>query len=144
MRSTSMAWVLLSGCMALCAGCRGDARQVAQRPPAAASVLLQLPADFPRDVSLPARYRVDSVSDLGPLLVATLVTPEPVPRLFAESGQRMPAQGWLAAAEIRHATGNAMRVYRKDQREVSLSFAPYRRGSDSVVTVQLRDPQRRL
>ena len=143
MRSPSLPWVVLSCCLALCAGCRGDAREVAQRPPPA-SVLLRLPADFPGDVSLPAQYRVDSVSDLGPLLVATLVTPEPVSRLFAESGRRMPDQGWQAAAEIRHATGNAMRVYRKDQREVSLSFAPYRRGSDSVVTVQLRDPQRRL
>lgn len=141
MRWRTVAFGLLVGSLALSTGCRGDARPLAERPPPA---VLQLPANFPDDVMLPAQYRVDSVSDLGPLLVATLVTPTPVPQLFAESGRRMPSRGWLASAEIRHATGNAMRVYRKDGREVSLSFAAYRRGTDSVVTVQLRDPQRRL
>ena len=136
--------IILSCLLAMpAAGCRGDAPPQAERP-SQPRTNLRLPADFPSDVALPAQYRVDSVSDLGPLLVATLATPEPVPELFAEAGQRMHAQGWQAAAEIRHATGNAMRVYRKGEREVSLSFAPHRQGTDSVVTVQLRDPQRSL
>ena len=138
--------IFILTCLATLAagGCRSDAPPAIEQAPAAATQLLDLPADFPGDVPLPAQYRVDSVSDLGPLLVATLVTPEPVPQLFAESGQRLPALGWRSSAEIRHATGNAMRVYRKGEREVSLSFAPHRRGSDSVITVQLRDPSRQL
>ena len=143
MRASSLVVVGLC-CLAasLASGCRGDARPMAERPPALLS--LHLPADFPGDVALPAHYRVDSVSDLGSLVVTTLVTPETVPQLFAESGQRMSAGGWQQSAEIQHATGNAMRVYRKDRREVSLSFATHRRGDGSVVTVQLRDPQRHL
>ena len=145
MRLSSWTSIVLS-CVAaaLLGGCHGDARPAIERTPAPAAQLLNLPANFPGDVPLPTQYRVDSVSDLGTLLVATLVTPEPVPRLFAESGRRMPALGWQASAEIRHATGNAMRVYRKGEREVSLSFAPHRPGNDSVVTVQLRDPRRSL
>ncbi len=145
MRLSPLSTIVLS-CLAaaIVGGCRSDARPAIERPLAPAAQPLNLPADFPGDVPLPARYRVDSVSDLGPLLVATLVTPEPISQLFAESGQRMPAQGWRASAEIRHATGNAMRVYRKGEREVSLSFAPHRPGNDSVVTVQLRDPRRSL
>ena len=141
----SLVIVVLS-CFAatLVGGCRGDTRSMAQRPPAQAPLSLHLPADFPEDVALPPRYRVDSVSDLGSLLVTTLITPETVPQLFAESGQRMSAGGWQQSAQIQHATGNAMRVYRKDGREVSLSFASHRRGDGSVVTVQLRDPQRHL
>lgn len=142
----SLISTLVLSCLAasLVGGCRSDARPAITRAPTPVAQLLDLPANFPEDVPLPAQFRVDSVSDLGPLLVATLVTPEPVPQLFAESGRRMPAQGWRASAEIRHATGNAMRVYRKGEREVSLSFAPHRPGNDSVVTVQLRDPRRNL
>lgn len=145
MRLSSLVVVGLS-CLVvpLASGCRGDARPVAERPPAPATLSLHLPADFPGDVALPAQYRVDSVSDLGSLVVTTLITPETVPQLFSESGQRMSAGGWQQSAEIQHATGNAMRVYRKDRREVSLSFAAHRRGDGSVVTVQLRDPQRHL
>ncbi|MBP3984150.1 hypothetical protein J5837_06875 [Pseudoxanthomonas helianthi] len=144
MRLSSKACFILSCLLATsAAGCRGDAPPQAERP-SQPETSLQLPADFPADIPLPATYRVNSVSDLGTLLVATLATPEPVPELFAEAGQRMPAQGWQSSAEIRHATGNAMRVYRKGRREVSLSFAPHRGGNDSMVTVQLRDPQRSL
>lgn len=143
MRLSTKAFTLSCLLATSAAGCRGDAPPQAERP-AQAQASLQLPADFPGDVVLPAQYRVNSVSDLGTLLVATLATPEPVPELFAEAGQRMPAQGWQSSAEIRHASGNAMRVYRKGKREVSLSFAPHRWGNESVVTVQLRDPQRSL
>ncbi len=144
MRLSPKACIILSCLLALsAAGCRGDAPPQAERP-SQPRTNLQLPADFPSDIALPAQYRVNSVSDLGTLVVATLATPEPVPELFAEAGQRMHAQGWQTSAEIRHATGNAMRVYRKGGREVSLSFAPHRWGNDSVVTVQLRDPQRSL
>lgn len=143
MRLSLIATVVLSCLLALLAGCRGNAPTQAESPARPAEIL-RLPTNFPADIPLPAQYTVASVSDLGPLLVATLATPEPVPQLFAEAGQRMPGQGWQQSAEIQHATGNAMRVYRKGEREVSLSYAAHRRGTGSVVTLQLRDPQRSL
>lgn len=100
---------------------------------------LPLPADFPRDVYLPASYKVNSVMDMGRIKAINLSTSAKVSDLFAEAGPAMQAQGWTQKMAMQHAAGNAMLSFEKDQRSVSLSFIESRSGDgNTVVSLQLQ------
>lgn len=100
---------------------------------------LPLPPDFPKDVYLPAKYTVNSVMDMGGMSVVNMMSPQPVPELFAAAGKSMQDQGWKQVTAMQHASGNAMLAFEKEQRHVSLSFNANRQGAGTVVSVQRRD-----
>lgn len=103
---------------------------------------LALPADYPKDVYLPADYAVNSVMDLQGMNVLGLRAPGQVPALFADARKTMLAQGWKETMAMQHSAESALLAFEKgvpegEARVAMLSFGSD--GEDGVqVSVQLR------
>ena len=91
---------LLSGCRpspeALGTPLRFDALgdRVAPTPDRPRTTTLRLPADFPGDVHLPARYALDTVTDMPGTRVVSLLAEGDVARLSQDTRQAMEQDGW--------------------------------------------------
>lgn len=104
-----------------------------------------LPADFPRDVYLPARYQVNSVMDLQGVSVISLSVPGQLSALYADARDRMQAEGWTQAMAAQHSSDTALLAFEKGsgpaQRSALLSFNRNNGDERVIVGLQLQRGQ---
>ena len=93
-----------------------------------------LPATFPKDVYLPADYKVASTMEVPGAMIVSLETGGQVAALAADASKRMQAQGWKQTLAMQNEGDNQMFVFEKEQRNATVSFS----RQDDVVTVGLQ------
>jgi hypothetical protein len=81
-----------------------------------------LPADFPKDVYLPARYTVESVMQMPNAQVLALDTSGDIASMFADASKRMQAEGWKQTMAMQQTASTQMLAFEKDQRSAMLTF----------------------
>ncbi|VXB16341.1 conserved exported hypothetical protein [Luteimonas sp. 9C] len=141
--------VLLPGCRqpgdAMGTTIRFDARgdRVAATPlPRATS--LTLPADFPRDVHLPARYAIDTLTEMPGTRVVSLFADGDVVSLSQETRRAMARQGWQPRLATHHGGDSAVLAFEKAGRSALFAFdrnRPVQPSDDAgvIVSLQLQD-----
>ena len=93
-----------------------------------------LPATFPKDVYLPADYKVASTMEVPGAMIVSLETGGQVAALAADASKRMQAEGWKQTMAMQNEGDNQMFVFEKEQRNATVSFS----REDDVVTVGLQ------
>jgi hypothetical protein len=81
-----------------------------------------LPADFPKDVYLPARYKLESAMQMPGAIVVAVDAPGEVTSLFGEASRQMQAQGWKQTMAMQQGGDTRMLAFEKDNRSVMVSF----------------------
>lgn len=76
-----------------------------------------LPADFPKDVYLPADNKVASAMDMAGMQMVNLTTPQELAAVSADVEKAMQAQGWKREMAMQ-ADGSNTLMYSKDKRQV--------------------------
>jgi len=146
--------VLLPGCRqpgdALDTTIRFDARgdRVAATP-APRATSLTLPADFPRDVHLPARYAIDTLTDMPGTQIISLLAEGEVVALSQETRRAMEHDGWQRRLATHHGGDSAVLAFEKDGRSALFAFdrnQPTLPSADAgvFVNLQLQDGAARL
>jgi len=98
-----------------------------------------LPADFPKDVYLPARYTVESVMHMPNAQMLALDTSGDIASMFAAASKHMQAQGWKQTMAMQQNATTQMLAFEKDQRNAMLTFNA---DGDAVkVGLQLTKPE---
>ncbi len=83
----------------------------------------KLPVAFPKDVYLPAKYKVLSVMEMQDVMVVQLDVPDALASLTDASGKKMAADGWKQMMSMQAAEGQHVTMYEKDKRQATVSFA---------------------
>jgi hypothetical protein len=83
----------------------------------------KLPVDFPKDVYLPAQYKVLSVMAMQDVMVVQLDVPGELGAMTDASGKKMAADGWKQTMSMQAAEGQHVTMYEKDKRQATVSFA---------------------
>jgi hypothetical protein len=94
-----------------------------------------LPADFPKDVYLPARYKVESSMQMPGATVVSVAAPGQVSALFADASKQMQAQGWKQTMAMQQSGQTQMLAFEKADRSAMVSFDA---GDDGDVKVALQ------
>ena len=82
----------------------------------------RLPADFPKDVYLPAGYTVESSMQLPGAIVVSLAAPGRVSAMFDDASKRMQAQGWKQTMTMQQSGETQMLAFEKPERSAMVSF----------------------
>lgn len=146
---------LLSGCRqpgeALGTTIRFDARgdRVTATPMQPHVTALALPADFPRDVHLPARYAIDTLTDMPGTRILSLLAEGDVVALSQETRRAMEHDGWQHRLATHRGGDSAVLAFEKDGRSALFAFdrnQPAQPSDDAgvMVSLQLQDGRARL
>ena len=76
-----------------------------------------LPANFPKDVYLPADNKLASAMDMGGMQMLNMTTPQDLASVSAEIEKSMEGQGWKREMAMQAGGGNTL-MYSKDKRQV--------------------------
>lgn len=76
-----------------------------------------LPADFPKDVYLPADNKLASAMDMGGMQMLNMTTPQELANVSADIEKSMQGQGWKREMAMQAGGGNTL-MYSKDKRQV--------------------------
>lgn len=90
-----------------------------------------LPETFPKDVHLPAGYKLESAMQSKDAILLGLDVPGDLGKLASETDQAMTGDGWKQQTAMQSAGGRLF-MYEKDKRSAMMSFAP---GEDGKVRV---------
>jgi|GEM_PF-1071059 len=106
---------------------------------------LALPPDFPDDVPLPARYAIDTMSEMPGTRLLSLLAEGEVAQLSRDTRRAMQQAGWQARLATQSGADTAVLAFEKDGRSALFAFdrtgpalAPDAAGV--TVSVQLQDP----
>lgn len=88
-----------------------------------------LPDAFPKDVHLPAGYKVESAMQSSDAIILGLEVPGDLGALASETDRAMTGDGWKQQTAMQSAGGKLF-MYEKDKRSAMMSFAP---GDDGKV-----------
>lgn len=76
-----------------------------------------MPADFPKDVFLPADNTLASAMDMGGMQMLNMTTPQELAAVSADIEKSMQGQGWKREMAMQAGGGNTL-MYSKDKRQV--------------------------
>ena len=76
-----------------------------------------LPANFPKDVFLPADNTLASAMDMGGMQMLNMTTPQELAAVSADIEKSMQDQGWKREMAMQAGGGNTL-MYSKDKRQV--------------------------
>lgn len=76
-----------------------------------------LPEDFPKDVFLPEKGKINSAMDMAGMKMVNIITSAPSGEISAQVQKTMEAQGWKREMAMQGAEGSATLVYSKDKRQ---------------------------
>lgn len=100
-----------------------------------------LPASFPKDVQLPAQYKVDSVMEVGGAQIVSLSTPDTMDTLFNSLSSGMEGKGWKRELATQTSDGGAL-SFSKDNHNVAYYIARNENGStDLNINVSISSAQ---
>ena len=77
-----------------------------------------MPADFPKDVYLPADNKLASAMDMAGMQMLNMTTPQDLAKVSADIEKSMQGQGWKREMAMQGEEGSATFVYSKDKRQV--------------------------
>lgn len=100
----------------------------------------QLPAGFPKDVFLPARYKVESVMDSAGFTMVAVRAPGKVPAVAAAAQKHMQGAGWKQSMAAMDDETNHLLAYENARGTALLSFTTDE-GEGVVYSVQLSQKQ---
>ena len=101
---------------------------------------MALPADFPDDLFLPARYAVISVMDVGGARLVSLESDGAVAAMFEAARAAMAGKGWSQTLAMQQ-PDSAMLGFSHDGREATYTFTRHT-GGPLLVGIQLREVSR--
>lgn len=101
---------------------------------------MALPADFPDDLFLPARYGVTSVMDVGGARLVSLESDGAVTTAFEAARSAMAGKGWSQTLAMQQ-PDSAMLGFSHGEREATYTFTRHASGP-LLVGIQLRDASR--
>jgi hypothetical protein len=76
-----------------------------------------MPADFPKDVYLPADNKLASAMDMGGMQMLNMTTPQELANVAADIEKSMQGQGWKREMAMQAGGGSTL-MYSKDKRQV--------------------------
>lgn len=76
-----------------------------------------LPDDFPKDVFLPEKGKINSAMDMAGMKMVNIITNAPSAEISAQVQKTMEAQGWKREMAMQGEEGSATFVYSKDKRQ---------------------------
>ena len=76
-----------------------------------------MPADFPKDVYLPADNKLASAMDMAGMQMLNMTTPQDLAKVSADIEKSMQGQGWKREMAMQAGGGNTL-MYSKDNRQV--------------------------
>lgn len=76
-----------------------------------------MPANFPKDVFLPAENTLASAMDMGGMQMLNMTTPQDLAKVSADIEKSMQGQGWKREMAMQAGGGNTL-MYSKDKRQV--------------------------
>ncbi|HNV78903.1 MAG TPA: hypothetical protein PKH66_05550 [Thermomonas sp.] len=76
-----------------------------------------MPANFPKDVFLPAENTLASAMDMGGMQMLNMTTPQELAAVSADIEKSMQGQGWKREMAMQAGGGNTL-MYSKDKRQV--------------------------
>ena len=76
-----------------------------------------MPANFPKDVFLPADNTLASAMDMGGMQMLNMTTPQELAAVSADIEKSMQGQGWKREMAMQAGGGNTL-MYSKDKRQV--------------------------
>ena len=76
-----------------------------------------MPADFPKDVYLPADAKLASAMDMAGMQMLNMTTPQDLAKVSADIEKSMQGQGWKREMAMQAGGGNTL-MYSKDKRQV--------------------------
>ncbi|GHC03270.1 hypothetical protein [Thermomonas carbonis] len=76
-----------------------------------------MPADFPKDVYLPADNKLASAMDMAGMQMLNMTTPQELARVSADIEKSMQGQGWKREMAMQAGDGSTL-MYSKDNRQV--------------------------
>lgn len=99
---------------------------------------LRVPADFPGDLYLPAGYKVENVTQIGPMSSVVLGLPGSPQAMAQEITGKMAAGGWQTAMSMQHGDG-AMVSFSKDKRSATYSLSPSQDGKLTLSVQHIKE-----
>jgi hypothetical protein len=97
----------------------------------------KLPADFPKDVFLPADYKVESVLEMPGAMVTHVQTGGSVASVAADADKGMQAQGWKQTMTMAQSEQAHIVMWEKGERHATLTIAGDGGQGDVQVGYQL-------
>lgn len=82
-----------------------------------------LPANFPKDVYLPAGYKVGSAMEMPGAMVVDVEAPGTVTDTFAAAVTKMKSEGWTQRVAMQQTPQSQVVVYEKANRDATLSIS---------------------
>ena len=82
-----------------------------------------LPANFPKDVYLPAGYKVGSAMEMPGAMVVDIEAPGTVSDTFAAAVTKMKSEGWTQRMAMQQTPQSQIVVYAKANRDATLSIS---------------------
>ena len=76
-----------------------------------------MPADFPKDVYLPADNKLASAMDMAGMQMLNMTTPQDLAKVSADIEKSMQGQGWKREVAMQAGDGSTL-MYSKDKRQV--------------------------
>lgn len=76
-----------------------------------------MPADFPKDVYLPADNKLASAMDMAGMQMLNMTTPQDLAKVSADIEKSMQGQGWKREMAMQAGNGSTL-MYSKDKRQV--------------------------
>ena len=92
---------------------------------------VSLPASFPKDVQLPAQYKVNSVMETGGAQIVSLSTQDAMDTLFNSLSSGMEGKGWKRELATQTSDGGAL-SFSKDNHNVAYYIAKNENGSTDL------------
>jgi hypothetical protein len=99
-----------------------------------------LPANFPKDVYLPARYKLNSAMEMPGAFVLGVEAPGSVAETFAAASAKMSSEGWKQQLTMQQTPQTQIAVYEKANRNATLSISE-NPGKGVQVSVQVTTRQ---
>ena len=90
-----------------------------------------LPASFPKDVQLPAQYKVNTVMETGGAQIVSLNTQDAMGTLFNSLSSGMEGKGWKRELATQTSDGGAL-SFSKDNHNVAYYLARNENGSTDL------------
>lgn len=84
---------------------------------------LSLPADFPKDIYLPASKSIENVAHLGPMTSVVLSLADPPASLLGDIQTQMKALGWKTAMSMQGGAQSSVLAFSKTDRSVMYSVS---------------------
>ena len=76
-----------------------------------------MPEDFPKDVFLPEKGKINSAMDMAGMKMVNIITKSSTSEISAQVQKTMEAQGWKREMAMQGEEGSATFVYSKDKRQ---------------------------